>query len=322
MDRKESLMTGQPLQHLSRARYAQAREYLLTAARPLEAALFRHRFEDGGAEAVYAELARFQNPDGGFGHALEPDLRTPASSVLATTTALQRLRMLHTPAQHPLVAGALRFLVAGYDDTWRSWPLVPRAAEDAPHAPWWNQEGLADRFGGFAVNPRAEVLGYLHEYAADADAAALALRDRLTPLVYQELIVHTDKLSSDAFLCCQRLVDSPGLPATMAVEIQRWLLRMAETAVATDPSGWTGYVLLPLQVAPNRAAPLGIPLSHILPENLDFVVDSQLEDGSWSPTWSWFGAYPDDWPQAERDWRGVLTLERLEWLHAYDRIQP
>jgi hypothetical protein len=32
------------------------------------------------------------------------------------------------------------------------------------------------------------------------------------------------------------------------------------------------------------------------------------------------GAYADEWPQAAREWSGVLTLERLEWLHAYDRI--
>jgi hypothetical protein len=106
----------------------------------------------------------------------------------------------------------------------------------------------------------------------------------------------------------------------MAVDLQRWLLRMADTAVATDPATWSGYVLMPLQVAPNRTAPMSIPLSHVLPDNLDFVVDSQAGDGSWSPAWSWFGAYPDNWSQAERDWRGVLTLERLEWLHAYDRI--
>jgi hypothetical protein len=65
---------------------------------------------------------------------------------------------------------------------------------------------------------------------------------------------------------------------------------------------------------------MGIPLAHVLPENLDFVIATQNADGSWSPTWSWFGAFPDEWPQAERDWRSVLTLERLEWLHAYDRI--
>jgi hypothetical protein len=318
MDRKETAMT----KLLPRDRYAQARDYLLTAARPLERAIFRYRFEEGDAEPVYTELAQFQNADGGFGHALEPDARTASSSVLATTTALQRLRMLQAPAQHPLVNGAIRYLEGTYDATLQSWPLLPRAAEDAPHAPWWNQEGLVDRFGSFAINPRAEVLGYFHEFAEETHIEAVRLRDTLTPLVFQELLARTEPLSGDAFLCCQRLIEAPGLPNNMAVDLQRWLLRVAEGSVAVDPGTWGNYVLLPLQVAPNRAAPIGIPLAHVLEANLDFVIDSQGEDGSWAPIWSWSGAFPQEWPAAEHDWRGVLTLERLEWLHAYDRIAP
>jgi hypothetical protein len=312
---------------LSRDQFTRAREFLLHAARPLEAAIFRYRFEEGGEDAVYAELARFQNPDGGFGHGLEPDVRSPASSVLATTVALQTLRMLHAPAQHPLVVGAVRYLVDTYDNELQSWPLVPAAIEEAPSAPWWFQEGLAERFGNFAINPRAEVLGYLYEFgeetpgrAESMESPALQLRNRLGPAVIGGLRERTEKISDNEFLCCLRLIESPGLDAETAVELQRWLLRMAEGVVATDPATWGTYVLLPLQVAPSRAAPLGIPLAHILPQNLDWVIETQEPDGSWSPTWSWFGRYPDHWPQAERDWRGVLTLERLEWLRAYDRI--
>jgi hypothetical protein len=256
MDQQEITMT----KRLSRTQFARAREYLLTSARPLEAAIFRYRFEEGDPDPIYAELAKFQNADGGFGHALEPDLRTEASSVLATTSALQRLRMLHAPAQHPLVNGAVRYLEATFDPSLQSWPLVPPAAEDAPHAPWWNQEGLAGRFGNFAVNPRAEVLGYLYEFADEPDTTAMSLRETLTPVVFQHLVDHTEKLSGDEFLCCQRLIESPGLSNQVSVDLQRWLLRVADTAVATDPATWNGYVLYPLQAAPNRAAPMGIPL--------------------------------------------------------------
>lgn len=84
----------------------------------------------------------------------EPDVRSPASSVLATTTALQKLRTLHTPAQHPLAANAIAWLFAAYDPALHSWPLVPPAVEDAPHVRWWNQAGLAERFGSFQINPR------------------------------------------------------------------------------------------------------------------------------------------------------------------------
>jgi hypothetical protein len=304
----------------SAEQFSRARSFLLESGRPLEAAVFRYRFEGSDAEPIYAALEHYRNADGGFGHALEPDLRTPASSVLATTTALQTLRMLHTPASHPLVQGAIRYLETTFDQSLQSWPLAPPDAEHAAHAPWWNQEGLGERFGSFTINPRAEVLGYLYEFADETDTQAIRLRETLTPIVLQDLPARTEGISGDAFLCCQRLIDSPGLPSDAAVDLQRWLLRVADGIIATEPSSWSGYVLLPLQVAPNRAAPMGIPLAHVLPENLDFVIATQNADGSWSPTWSWFGAFPDEWPQAERDWRSVLTLERLEWLHAYDRI--
>ncbi len=306
---------------LSSERFAQASAFLLEDARPLEAAIFRYRFEGGDADSIYSQLAQFQNADGGFGQALEPDLRTPVSSVLATTTALQHLRMLHTPALHPLASGAVAFLMSTYDPNLESWPLAPAQADESPHAPWWSQEGLADRFARFAINPRAEVLGYLYEFADENDVQTVALRELLTPVVMAGLLEHTDNLSSNEFLACQRLVDSPGLPGEAAVALQRWLLRMAETAVATDPATWSGYVLMPLQVAPNHIAPMGTPLAHLLPQNLDFVIDNQAADGSWSPAWSWMGEHPAAWPQAEREWRGVLTLERLVWLNAYDRIE-
>ncbi|MCR3905876.1 MAG: hypothetical protein NUK62_02435, partial [Tenericutes bacterium] len=48
--------------------------------RPLEEARVKHLFFEGPANDVLKELSRFQNPDGGFGHGLEPDLWNPNSS--------------------------------------------------------------------------------------------------------------------------------------------------------------------------------------------------------------------------------------------------
>ena len=102
-----------------------ARDYLLQQARPLEAARYRYHFEGATAEAVLAALAVFQNPDGGFGHALEPDLRTPASSVLATSVAFQVMAEVDAPADHPLVQGALAYLLASFDSAAHRRPIIP-----------------------------------------------------------------------------------------------------------------------------------------------------------------------------------------------------
>lgn len=161
-----------------------------------------------------------------------------------------------------------------------------------------------------------EDLGYFFEFGEEADAAALAQRDELADQLVNELLAWTTPLADNEFLCCQRLIDSPGLPERHAVELQRWLLRMAEGVIATIPAAWSGYVSA-AEAAPNCAASWASRSRHILPANLDYVIQSQNNDGSWSPPWSWFGKptlITGRKPNASG--AGVLTLERLEWLHA------
>ncbi len=63
------------MKRLSREAFERARAFLKSEARPLDRALFEHEFEGAPGERAIEELARYQNPDGGFGRALEPDLR-------------------------------------------------------------------------------------------------------------------------------------------------------------------------------------------------------------------------------------------------------
>jgi hypothetical protein len=68
---------------LSPEAFDSARTFVKAQARPLDQRLFEFYFEAGSAAAVLAELAHYQNDDGGFGRALEPDFRLVASSPLA-----------------------------------------------------------------------------------------------------------------------------------------------------------------------------------------------------------------------------------------------
>ena len=72
------------------------RRWLQCNARSLEWALYLQKFENGSVEAVLDALAAYQNPDGGFGHALEPDDWNQNSTLNATVYAMQL--MMGTPA--------------------------------------------------------------------------------------------------------------------------------------------------------------------------------------------------------------------------------
>src|SRR5688572_15391098 len=125
------------MHHLSPENFQKAVNFIKQHGRPLEQAMVAHMFEDAHLDVVLDALAKYQNPDGGFGHALEPDVRTPDSSVIATTVALQNLRDLLVPEQHPLWRGAIRYLGATYDADKHLWWSVPADVSKAPHAPWW-----------------------------------------------------------------------------------------------------------------------------------------------------------------------------------------
>ncbi len=305
------------MNQLTPAQFTHARNFIHREARPLEKALFAFYFEGGGRGPVDAALAAFRNPDGGFGRALEADLRTDRSSILATLTALHLLRDLSTPADHPLLAGALRFLREAYDAEKRVWRFIPPDADDAPHAPWWSQEDLEKTFDGFRVNPRVALLSYLLEHPA---AFAPEIGRAIYPEVVADLNRQSGPLGVNDLQCYVTLVEGPGLPAGERARMIDRVADLLDQSIERDPAQWKSYVVRPLDCIHSPDSPFYARFQLLVDQQLDDEIDDQAADGSWSPNWSWFGAFDDDWPRARRDWQGVITLERLRTLDRFGRI--
>ncbi|MEU6512028.1 MULTISPECIES: hypothetical protein [unclassified Streptomyces] len=68
-----------------------AEQFVWLTARVLEQRLFAHHFLHGTPDAVETALDAYRNDDGGYGHALDPDLRGPVSQPLHTAHALRVL---------------------------------------------------------------------------------------------------------------------------------------------------------------------------------------------------------------------------------------
>ena len=139
---------------LEKDSFEKAKLWINVNGRPLEKARLRVIFEGASSDETLSALKAFQNEDGGFGHAIEPDLRTPDSSVLGTSIAFQILRSLPVEqAIKDISFPAIQFLLSSYDFKEMSWRIIPRSAEFFPHAPWWNQAGREEYFSGFHLNP-------------------------------------------------------------------------------------------------------------------------------------------------------------------------
>src|SRR5947209_14415800 len=113
---------------------ASAERFMLANARLLD----RHRLAVllHGAPAAPAidALRAYRNPDGGFGHALEPDVRAPASEPAATLHALDVLAGIGALGD-PMVADAAAWF-ASIADLDGGVPFVLPTASAHPHAPW------------------------------------------------------------------------------------------------------------------------------------------------------------------------------------------
>jgi hypothetical protein len=302
---------------LTKEKFEASRRFIETSARPLEVASFHHAFEGGSDASVIEALKRYQNTDGGFGRALEPDLRAEESSVLCTSIGFQILRSLPAKCDEDLIVAAIDYLVRAFDGKESHWRIIPRSAERSPHAPWWNQAGREDEFDRFSFNPTAEILGYLYDYQLEANNDVLsAASDRVV-----SSLSGLEEIEMHELLCCLRLLQTKNLPQEIDQRIRPQLVQLIDRTVSYDPLQWKAYGLRPVQVVDHPASPFMAGREKSVATNLEYEISSQNEDGSWAPTWTWSDAFPDDWILACRDWTGVITLSKLLLLKDFNRIE-
>lgn len=302
---------------LSPIRFRQAEQFIRRVARPLDQTLFAYRFYDGPADAVLSALAAYQNADGGFGQAIEPDFRLAASSPMATSVGLQYATAVAATANHPIIQGAVQYLLDTYDEAGGYWPATYANVNDAPHAFWWHVAEVKPPDEGFWPNPSAEILGYLYRYAVLTPVEFLA---RVTARAEADLasapLIGGEKPQQYSVLCWQRA--APYLPEKMQTAVYAAIARtfLAYKPIQTDTFG----ELSVLALAPGPDSILAQQEPTAVAASLDAEIARQRDDGGWWPNWHW-GQFEDVWPTAEKEWAGKITAETLWTLRQFGRIE-
>ena len=286
-----------------------AERWLKNHGRPIDKALLDFE-KNGDSTPILDALSPYRNSDGGFGHALEPDIRLDQSSVIATTVALQLLNRCQADDALSLVQGAMTYMRSNYNAAAKTWAIVPPAVVEAAHAPWWEPKELSE----YLLNPRAEIVGYMYQwpgYFADD------LRNELTNDVF-ELVCAADSMEMHDLLVVERMVHTRAFPRVKYKDAVERFYALAESTISTDPAEWSEYGLTPLTVIKDPHNPLAARLKKPVLENLKYLSRIQQADGSWAPRWSWFGHYEDEWPEAERDIRSMITADSLCLLRRFE----
>jgi len=292
--------------------FTAAAAFVAASARVLDQRRFQRLFEDGPASAVRDAVAAYRNEDGGLGHALEPDCRAPGSQPAATEMAL---RILNEAGawDEDLVRGACDWLarIAPAEGGAAFVLSGPRALEGWPHAPWWvPEEG----------NPPSLVATGLIAGTLHARGFSHPWLDGATDVMWNRI----GKLGADMadgigggyemFGVLAFLQHVPDRDRARQAFARVGPLILDRKMVALDPEA-PGEVHSVLAFAPEPdSLARGLFDDATVAATLDHLARGQRDDGGWTfnwPAWS---------PDAERDWRGFLTVDNLRLLRANGRL--
>lgn len=299
---------------LSRLQQDKAREFIFTQGRKIDQKLYEFFFNHGSADAVVEALGAYRNEDGGFGNGLEPDVRLPASSAIATTIAFQIMRHLDLPESHPFICDGVLYLLRIYQPEAKAWPIVPAEVDQFPHAPWWQYKPELENY---LANPRAEILGYL------LDNQSL-VPQRVLQLLQDDILIFLeqtgDQMEMHDLLCYARLVQTKAIPAEFRNILIEKLIPIVDSEVETAPDKWAAYGLRPLQLVDSPDSVFVDHLSEAIQAQFAFEIANQGQDGAWKPAWTWGDLFPDVWPEVEQEWKSWLTLNRLRQFKEFGLV--
>lgn len=280
-----------------------AQRFLYDDARLLE----RHRlaalFEGAPGARVLDALRPYRNDDGGWGHALEPDLRGPDSQVSSAMSALEILAELGAAA-HPdvltLATGTADWLAGVALPDGRVPHVLPTAAA-YPAAPWMqpNDGGMLT----FGIAGHLWELGVEHPWLDAATAWCWRQLDAGTPAGG-----YTVKFAVG-------FLDAVPEPDRVAAAVERLRPALRDDGTIPVEGGEDDEKLTPLLISGTPGAPSRALFTDAqIDAELDRLEREQLDDGGWDFDflhWS---------PGQTVDWRGIVTLGALRTLRQHGRL--
>lgn len=278
-----------------------ARRFIESGARVLE----RHRLaaflDDGPAGPVLTALAAYQNEDGGFGHALEPDVRCPGSQPAAALAALDVLTGINASHNTPMVTAVADWIATiAHPDG--GIPTVLPSADGHPRAPWMTPSPEA----GFLTYALAARMWQLGVRTAWLDTATTWCWNQIEAI--DQPVGYTVEFAL-------RFLDAVPDPARAAAAIER--LRPAIRADGTVPveGGIDNEHIRPLDLSPRPTAPSRALFDDTtITAELGRLERGQLDDGGWDFHFLHYS------PGQTVEWRGLTTLAALRTLRAHGRI--
>lgn len=305
---------------LSQKDFKRICDWIHRNGRAIEVSLCNFHFEHGTANAVADALSYYQNDDGGFGNALEPDVWNPHSTPYATSIAINMLHSIgFKELSHPLLQGIVRYLASGNSFENGQWLFTVPTNDQYPCAPWWNYNPEANAYESAGLS------AVLATFALDAFKPGTETHDRakaISDRMYDLLMAPDQKgemlLGGYFALLNQWAASGRSIPQIIAR-----LHELVNAAIDRDPSHWEGYVKRPSTMIFSPQSPFYEENRSIVETELDYLVDTLPTNDVWGINWSWFDngeKYQKAFAISENWWKASKAIDNLLWLKAFSWI--
>jgi hypothetical protein len=278
-------------------------DFIWNNARLLERAIFEYYFLNGPADRILSILRLYQNLDGGFGNALEPDLRAVDSQPLFVEFGL---RTLYDCQLRDLdMAYRVCDFISQYSDLTRGIPTLLPSSQPFPradhmlHSGWL--EPTMDRLVGLVGMLNWQ--GVQHPWLPKAVEACL---------VYLASAMYDDSHTILTAFCLLESVSKHRPVEQLYNKLAQDLLKANYFCLDVPIKT---YGLTPLTFTPTPTSYCRrIFTDAQIEAHLDELISAQQPDGGWPILWN----PPSEMARCE--WRGQRTVMALVTLRAYGRI--
>jgi hypothetical protein len=247
------------------------------------------------------ELKKYQNPDGGFGHGLEPDTMLPSSSVVCTDEAIHFLNELEdSKAKDRIIRDVVNYFESKYIIDKEVWEMVPPDVDNYPHAIWWDYSGVDESTYG---NPNPQIIGFL--YNNSHFLKSINIEYQIEKVVNYILNDFKKEANQHSILSC--LIFYTYMPQDIQEKIYDILQQEIDRELAS--ANWDEYCLEPYEIL--LINPLFLEKHQdLLEENIKHCFD-KISKGLIQPSWHW-GQYEEDFNSIKSHWAGRITFNVIK----------
>ncbi len=283
------------------SRLQNAQNFIWLNARLIERYLFTCLFDNSSKEPLLTALRAYQNADGGFGNALEPDKRCPSSQPQDIEIALHILDAIN--AMHdPMVVRACDYLVT-ITTADGGIPYALPSVNAYPHTPWWTVEDNPSA----SLNPTAAIVGLLLKHGIQHPWIETA-----SNFCWRE-IAGTDTTEFHTLMPVITFLEHTSDRSRAEQELQRIASHLMQPGVIELDPDAEGYVQKPLDWAPTpQSSCRRLFDDETIKKHLIALANQQQADGGWPISWETISS------AVEAEWRGRKTIEVLRTLDAYE----